>query len=299
MTISGPPPSFDTYWTNLDVELGRFPARPVLEPNPTRDNAHSTLYNVTLTSIGPYRIFGYLSVPRGDGPFPAVLQTPNYGSVNHVPDYNDRRRYVVLTIMHRGQRLADQPYAAAYPGLLTDGVDDADEYVYRGIAADCLRAAEFLLSRPEVDPERVAITGGDLAVITAARRDGFNTLVTANPLFYRLMEARQRSNAYPVEELNDYLRAHPDHEADVAATLAHFDPRHHATNVTAHTVLSVGDDGSLSGQEFLQPLIAALAGEVEQYPITHRGRIDQDTIDRILAARLGVTPMSKFIREFE
>lgn len=299
MTTSGRPASFDTYWTNLDVELRRYPARPVLEPNAMRSNEHSTLYNLRLTSIGPYRIFGYFSVPTGEGPFPAILQTPNYGSVNHVPDYNDRKRYVVLTIMHRGQRLADQPYAATYPGLLTDGIDDPDEYVYRGIAADCLRAAEFLLSRPEVDRERVAITGGDLAIITAARRDGFNTLLTGSPLFYRLMEARKHTSAYPVEELNDYLRAYPEREDDVAETLAYFDPQHHAAGVTAHTILSVSDDGSLTSPEFLQPLITTLAGEVEQYPVTHRGRIDQDTLDRMLAARLGVPPMSKFIREFE
>lgn len=84
------------------------------------------MYALRLTSLGPYRIFGYLSVPPRQGPFPELLAAPHYGSVNHLPH------------MHRGQRLADQPFAAAYPGLLTLGIEDPRIYIYRGIVADCL-----------------------------------------------------------------------------------------------------------------------------------------------------------------
>src|SRR5215208_7800336 len=127
------PADFAAYWDALDVELEGIPAAADLEPMPLRSGDQYTCYGLKLTSVGPYRIFGYYSVPTGDGPFPGLLLTPRYGSVNHVPDYNDRRRYAVLQIMHRGQRLADQPLAAAYPGLLTLGIDDPATYVYRGI----------------------------------------------------------------------------------------------------------------------------------------------------------------------
>src|SRR5687768_13663614 len=104
------PVDFDAYWDALDEELARYPSAPELEPLPLRSTDFATVYALRLTSVGPYRIFGYYCVPTGDGPFPGLLLTPRYGSVNHIPDYNDRRRYAVLQIMHRGQRLADQPY---------------------------------------------------------------------------------------------------------------------------------------------------------------------------------------------
>lgn len=286
--IVAKPADFDAYWDAVDEELARYPASAELTHSPRRSTEFATGYDVRLTSIGPYRIFGYLSVPHGDGPFPALLSAPRYGSVNHPPHYDDRQRYVVLTLMHRGQRLADQPFAAEYPGLLTLGIDDPATYVYRSIVADCLRGAEWLLSRPEVHPGRVGIVGDDLAVITAARRNGIAALQVTGLMFYRLLEARLRTDAYPIEEVNDVIRFAPEREAAIARTLAYVDPIHHAPGVRAQTVLVTGDPGALGGPEWLAPLRDALGGPVELYQAAHEGGTDHDWLDAWMAGRFGV-----------
>jgi len=269
---------FDRYWDAVDDELRKLPARPVLEPVPARTTADYTFYNVWLTSAGPYRIFGHLSVPSGQGPFPAVLETPRYGSVNQVPHHNERLRYLVFSVTHRGQRNADSPFAAAYPGLFTHGIESPLSYVYRGIVADCLRGAEFLLSREELDPARVAVTGDDLALLTAARRPGFTALRVADPLFYRVLDT-------PPEELADYLRAHPD--TGVRETLSYFDPVRHAPRVAATTLLAA-DDAS-----WCESLAGALP-DAAIYPLTHEDAADNNTVDAWLAGQLGVEPMTRF-----
>lgn len=289
------PPDLGAYWEAVDRDLARFPAAPALEPNPLRSTPFSDAFDLRLTSLGPHRVFGYYSVPKGDGPFPALLNTPRYGSVNNPPHWDDRQRYAVLTIMHRGQRRADEPFAAAYPGLLTHGIDDPATYVYRAIVADCLRAAEFLAGRPEVDPSRIGVVGDDLALLTAARRPVFAALHLTGTMLYRLDEARRRTDAYPVEEVNDHLRLHPhpEREAAVARTLAYVDPLHHAPRVIAATLLSEGDPGTLGGPEWLDPLAAALGGPVERYRLTHEGGTDHDAVDAWLAGRLGVGPLPR------
>ena len=284
------PDGFAQFWDGIDEELARYPAAPELEPVPLRSTEFSTTHELRLTSVGPYRIFGWYSVPAGAGPFPGLLHLPGYGSVVTPPPYDDRERYAVLSLAHRGQRRADQPYAAAYPGLLTDGITDPAAYVYRGIAADALRAAEFLLARPEVDRDRVGITGNDLAVVTAARRPGFAALLVNDWLFYRLMEARRRTSAYPVEELNDYLRTNPEQEEAVANTLARFDPIHHAARVRATAMVKLGAAGSLTGEAWLGPILAAFGGSVERYELTNEGGTDRDWLDAWLARRLGAEP---------
>jgi len=281
------PADFDAYWDEMDAELARYPLAVEMERNALRSTEFATVYNVRLTSVGPYRIFGYYSVPVGDGPFPGLMNAPRYGSVNHVPHYDDRERYATLTLMHRGQRLADQPFAASYPGLLTRGIESPTTYIYRSIVADCLRGAEFLLSRLEVDGDHVSIVGDDLALITAARRPQFTAMQASGLLFYRLLEAANRSSAYPVEEINDYLRTYPERREDVARTLAYMDPINHAARVRATTLLITGDAGAINGPEWLEPLTGALGGPIEQYRVTHEGATDHDWQDAWMARQLG------------
>jgi cephalosporin-C deacetylase len=283
------PLDFDQYWRAVDDDLARFVPNPELRHSVRRSTSFARSYDLRLTSAGPYRISGFYSVPEGPGPFPALLLTPRYGSVNNPPHFDDRQRYVVLTIMHRGQRLADEPFQACYPGLLTQGIERPSSYIYRDIVADCLRAAEWLAARPEVDSRRIGIIGDDLALLTAARRPVFATMqITIALTFYRLMEARRRTDAYPIEEINDFLRIYPAQEEAVAETLAYFDPIHHARRVKARAQIAAGDPGALGGPEWIQPLTAAIGGHAEHYMLTHEGGTDRDAIDAWLSQELGV-----------
>ncbi|WP_405057415.1 acetylxylan esterase [Kribbella sp. NBC_01505] len=279
---------FSSYWDAVDDELAAIPGRPVLDLVPQRTNSEATTSAVRITSVGPYRVFGSLSIPVGEGPFPALLQVPRYGSVNNMAHPNDRSRYVVLTLMHRGQRLADEFFRATYPGLLTLGIDDPSTYIYRGIVADCLRATEFLTGLAEVDPARVAAVGNELAILTAARRPGISAVRVSDMVLYRAMEARLASSHYPLEELNDHLRAGSSAEV-VARTLSYFDPIRHAPAVKARTLVAVED------ADWYAPLVDALP-DGEAYEVTHLDGTDADFYDAWLAGLSGVPAMSKFVR---
>lgn len=249
-------PDFASYWQDVDRELASSrKAAPVVEEMPLRSTEGSTGYGVTITSLGGYRVFAWYSVPHGAGPFPAVFQAPGYGSVVHVPPYERRQKYVVLALCHRGQRRSDSPYAAKYPGLLTDGLEDAGKCVWRGIVADCLASVDFLLSRPEVDKSRLAATGNDLAYITAGLRPQIGSvLVTGELLFRDTINRIPKVHDYPLEEFNDYLRTYPDRRAAVQGTLAAFDPLGFAGRLKAKTLISCG----LAAKNYAGTLATAL-----------------------------------------
>ena len=120
---------FGQYWGNALEELAGIPAKPEVEMLPIRCTDFASMYAVRLTSIGPYRLFGYLSIPAGDGPFPAIYFAPKYQSVlEPIPQGTAngvRSRFVVFALAGRGQRLSDSPYSAGFPGLLTEDIDDA------------------------------------------------------------------------------------------------------------------------------------------------------------------------------
>ena len=150
------PGDFDQYWQQTLDALAGYPACPEIDVLPLRSTDFATLYSVRLTSLGPYRLFGYLSIPTGAGPFPAIYYAPKYQSVLEIIPQGtanlQRSRYITFALAGRGQRNADTPYAAMFPGLLTDGIDQAASYIFRGIVADSVRGLQFLLTRRELDP---------------------------------------------------------------------------------------------------------------------------------------------------
>ena len=292
-TLSGARPGdFDGFWQDTLAELAALPPAPEVQDIPLRSTDFATAYGVRLTSIGPYRLYAYLSIPHGEGPFPARFYLPRYGSVvDLVPQgtaNGQRREHITFAICVRGQRLADEPYAAAFPGLLTDGIDDPSSYVYRGIVADCCRGLEYLANRPEVDGTRIAAIGNDLAFTTAALCPQVTHVVCSPALLYATADLASRTSAYPLEEINDYLRLHPERDDAVRRTLSYFDLRWFASQVDATTLLMAGADGSALDAAALGPLLQAMAGETEVHKAEHSGYKDGRHSEEWLSHQFGM-----------
>lgn len=253
---------FNGYWQNTLDELARYPSRHALELIPIRCTDYADLYGVHLTSMGPCRIFAYLSVPRGEGPFPAIYYTANYGSVHEVIPQGSpnpkRARYIVLSIAARGSRNAEQPFASMFPGLLTEKIEKPADYMFRQIAADCVRGLEFLLERPKLDPTRLVIVGNDLALITGSLKLGATQIMCTPALFVDTITRASQTDSYPLEEINDYLRHWPKRKAAVAESLSYLDLVRFAPHVNVPTLIIADATGGVMDRMALGPLSAAL-----------------------------------------
>ena len=134
--------------------------------------------------------------------------------------------------------MSDQPYAASYPGAFAEGIEDPRTYLFRGIVADCCRAVDYALSRPEVDRSRVAgLVANDLPLITSALRGGLTHLVAQPGVFYGPIDRLSGDDGYPLDEFNDYLRVHPDRREAMASTLAYYETLFFAESVTVPSLL--------------------------------------------------------------
>ncbi len=213
-----------------------------------RSTEFATMYSVRITSIGPYRLFGYLSIPNSDGPHPAIYYAGKYGSVlETIPQGTSnyiRSRFITFSIGTRGQRNSDQPFSAMFPGLLTIDIHKHQNYIFRSIVADCVRGIEFLMSSDDVDPTRIVAVGNDLSLISAALHDGITHVVCTPDLFHKTMSRASKTSSYPLEEINDYLRLHSENESEVENTLAYFELGLFARNIKSNTLLMAGPNGS-------------------------------------------------------
>ncbi len=260
------PADFQEFWNEVAGELSGIPLATEVEPIPIRTTDFASMYGVRITSVGPYRLFGYLSIPRGQGPFPAIYYVPKNGSVHEmIPQGTSnfiRERFVTFSIACRGMRNSDKPYAAMYPGQLTDGLESVENYVYRGIAADGIRGLDFLVSRPEVDKTKIVAWGNDNALLTAALHDSVTHVVSTPSYLFDTLKLASITTSYPLEEFNDYLRLHPARAGDVAEILGYFNLRWHAPAIKAETLLLADHESEIYSPRALADLVGGITGEV-------------------------------------
>ena len=233
------------FWEMSEAQLAETP----LELTVSRDSFYSQpewdVYRLNYSTTGGHRLFAWLSVPKeADGPLPALLRMPDYASVHDIIYTPLRHRAVVMNATHRGQRNADGLYRASYPGLLTDGIGDGDSWVMLGAYADALRALDALLGQEIAEIGQVALwgagLGGSLALALASRRPRIRAVAADTPMPLGHPAALESGLGYPLGEIGDYLRAHPDSRADVERTLGLLDPLGDAASVSAPALLSAG-----------------------------------------------------------
>ena len=274
------PQDFDQYWKKVEDELAS------IQPAAERTELHlrsapeAKVYGLKLTSLDHYRIFAYFCVPSGKGPFPVIYRLPNYGSVVHIPPFEERCKYISVALCHRGQRLSDQPFAAKYPGLLTSGIDSKRNYIYRSIVADCLRVMDYLVSCDDVDSQKISLVGGDLALFTAALRDSASVLFYTPSLFYKALHKAKVTKNYPLEEFNDYLRSFPESINQISQTLAYFEPMNFASRVKSEVMLMEESEGDAND------LAVSFAREIERSGSKHSSYKDGVVLAEWLSKKL-------------
>jgi len=143
----------------------------------------------------------------------------------------------------------------------------------------------------------VVVVGNDLALIAAALTSGATHVVTTPALFYKTAELAPKTQAYPLEEINDYLRMFPSRAESVRRTLSYFDLLAFAPRVTATTLVMAGAPGSLLDGPALRPLLSALGGPVTVHESEQSTYKDGLYAERWMAERCGIADLEAILPE--
>src|SRR4029077_17778413 len=111
---------------------------------------------ISLANVEGKHVHGWLSVPKGPGPFPAILTVPGAGVSAIGPD----RGHALLGALSMNIIIHDIPvdeaaefYKKQAAGPLKDyrdiGMDDRDKNYYRAVILGCVRCVDYLVSRPD------------------------------------------------------------------------------------------------------------------------------------------------------
>lgn len=165
------PADFDAFWAKAKAELAAVPMDVKLTPYP-QNNETLEAFEVNLQNIGTppattSRFYGILYVPRGEGPFPAMICFPGAGVRG--PDVDTTfawaaRGFITLYVgIHEMPVVAAQGAAPAprppgnYQGV---GLENPDIYYFRRALMGCVRANDYLVTHPRWDKKNLLSVGG-------------------------------------------------------------------------------------------------------------------------------------------
>ncbi len=271
------PPDFEAFWQGVLGQVEAIPLAPEMVPDPLRTSDDIEVFQVFYDSPDQVRIAAWYCRPsRRAERSPAILFLPGYQMDPPIPKEWARKGYIALSVAPRGKLRSMRQFDPGYPNLLTHNIIDRHTYAYRGFYVDTWRGIDFLLSRPEVDPARIGVTGasqgGGLTICTAATRPEIRAAAAGAPYLCGYLDAIELTHTYPYEEINDYLRQHPDSRPEVEETLAYFDGLNFADHITCPIIVNIGLQDNVCPPETGYALFNRLgASDKRLYPYEGHG----------------------------
>ena len=250
------PPDLDEYWDRAVAEMEKLGTG--YEKTPASLRVPGTdLYDIAFTGVHGSRIRGRLAVPRRDLPCPAVLRFHGYsGSCD---SFSDLLRFaacgfVAASISCRGQGGLSEDLESVrgntLHGHIIRGLDDPDpdKLYFRQVFLDTAQLARIVMAMPEVDPSRVAATGGSqgggLTLACAALTPNLNRCAPVMPFlsdYRRVWEMEMDIDAYA--EIREYFRhSDPRHEREeeVFEKLGYIDVHNLAHRIRCEVLMLTG-----------------------------------------------------------
>lgn len=256
------PADLDEFWDLTISEARDFPLDAVYAPVENLLDVIDS-FDVSFAGFGGARIKGWLHLPatRDSGQaLPVVVQYIGYSGGRGLVQQDTgwgQAGYAHFIMDTRGQGyggiLGETPDPhpsageVAYAGLMTRGISTREDYYYRRVFVDAIRAIEAVQEHPEVDATKVILTGvsqgGGLAIaaagLAAGRLDGILGTMADVPFLQDFPRALDVAPRGPYQEIAGFLARHRDRYERTLTVLNYFDGVHLGRRATAPAFFSV------------------------------------------------------------
>jgi cephalosporin-C deacetylase len=232
------PDDFITFWASTIAEARSAGGVVDLRRAETSLKVVET-YDVTFPGFGGHPIKGWLIMPaQREGSLPLVIQYIGYGGGRGLPHEQlhwAASGYAYFRMDTRGQGSAwsvgdtADPVGstAAFPGFMTRGVLNRNDFYYRRLLTDCVRAVDAMIDLPFIDAERIAVCGdsqgGGMSIAAAGLDPRIKAAMPDVPFLCDFPRAVQVAFREPYTEIAQFLAQQRDKKAKVFETLTYFD----------------------------------------------------------------------------
>lgn len=295
-TTTVTPADFDAFWEAVLTQAAKIPLNATIQPIPLRSTEDVEVFDVRYDSLDHVRIACWYCLPRKrTAPLPVVIIGPGYVNEPSIPKATAALGYAALSLAPRGKLRSNDQFNPGYPGLMTYSIIDRNTYSYRGFYVDAIRAVDFVLSRPEVDPKRIGASGhsqgGALTLLLAAMRNNVIACAAASaPYYCGFMDAARLTRSYHYQEITDYLRMFPERTEQVRETLSYFDLINFAPRIACPIIVSIGLRDDIAPPEMGYAVFKAIGSR-------HKTLYEYDNCMHDTGSARNTKVMADFLRE--
>lgn len=171
------PEDFDEFWTKSLAKLEKVKLDPKMELLPERCTDEVDVYHVSYGNIKGSRMYGVLTLPKGEGKYHAVLRFPGAGVGPKGGDIaHAKRGVIVLELGIHGipVNLEGSIYSDLNSGILSwypeDNLNDREKYYYHRVFLGAVQGIDFLQSLPQCNGVIGTFggsQGGTLSIVTS------------------------------------------------------------------------------------------------------------------------------------
>ncbi len=240
------PADFDAFWQTAMTELGKVkPEYKVTEmPDSARDGRR--VFLVEMRSLGNLLIRGFLTEPADKGKnqkFAVLLGLPGY-QVTLGPMFGTDPDIAIFTINIRGSGYSRDVINVRRENYILLNLENKNKYVLRGAVMDCVRAVDFICTRPELRHDNIIATGGSLggflAIATSAVDKRISFCSAANPILSDIRNLVHEVD-WPFIDINKYINTRPGLTMEkVLNNLDYFDAKNFAPIIKCPTLVGLG-----------------------------------------------------------
>lgn len=269
----------DQFWQKTRERLSREPIEARIED--TKEPLPHKKYRVTLRGLEGMSFRCFLALPvQGEAPakaWPVIVTMPGYGGTQQGVMLSEcQRGYAVLQVFPRGQGESAELWK--FDGdKLTAQLDTPEGAYYQGAYADVMRAIDFVVSRADLDRERIALVGtsqgGGVALAVGGLDSRVKAVVAHVPFLCDFRLAARMTNSL-VSVLLD--KAKRNDEAALR-TLDYFDPLSLVPQLRVPVLMSAGGKDGVCPKATIESVYKCLPGkkELKIYPnLTHTSCVE-------------------------
>jgi cephalosporin-C deacetylase len=241
------PNDFDQFWEDTKSELAAVEPEYIVTERTDLEKDNRKVYLISMKSLGGFTISAWLTEPEHKNPhqtFPVLLMLPGYQATNK-PLMGKEYDMAFLGLDVRGQGLSKPGLEMRREDYIVSLLESKDNYILRGIIMDCIRAVDFIFTRPELSHDRISVTGGSmggyLSITTAALDSRVSICAPQNPFMSDIYNMDNGAVTWPINHMKEYVKIRPGLTFDkVLNNLQYFDTKNFATKITCPVVMGIG-----------------------------------------------------------